>query len=131
MERGEALLDAITDDVMRNLNPNDDDCWHCGGEGYTHDCFDGFCEEAEIGCEDCSRECPECVLFKGKIAKAIREEVIKTNDVHVATAWLKSIGRWDDSITPERVQSELAAAAKPPADLSQILGEALRKEQQK
>lgn len=111
MERGEILLDAITDDVMHRLNPSGEDCWHCGGEGYVHDCFDGFCEHAEDGCEDCSRRCPECVIHKGQVSKAVREEVIKTGDVAVATAWLKSIGRWDDSITPERVREELAKAA--------------------
>ena len=36
------------------------DCWHCGGEGFIADCFDGFCEAAEYGCEDCTRPCPEC-----------------------------------------------------------------------
>jgi hypothetical protein len=129
MDRGEAILDAIQDDVAMRLNPNGEECWHCGGEGYTHDCVDGFCEDAEIGCEDCSRPCPECVLFKGQVAKAVREQVIKCNDVEVATAWLKSIGRWNDSITPERVRDELAKAATQP-DLSKILGDALRKAQE-
>lgn len=114
MERGEALLDAITDDVMRSLNPNDDDCWHCGGEGYTHDCFDGFCEMAEEGCEDCSRQCIECAIYNGKVAKAVREEVIKTGDVDTAIAWLKSIGRWNDTITRDRVADELAKASAAP-----------------
>ena len=40
------------------------DCWHCGGEGFIADCFDGFCEAAEYGCEDCTRSCPECARPK-------------------------------------------------------------------
>ena len=111
--RGKIMLDMIMEDVERQLNPNDDDCWHCGGEGYTHDCFDGFCEMAEEGCEDCSRRCPECAIHKANVAKAVREEVIKSGDVDIATAWLKHIGRWRDDITPERVREELDRAASP------------------
>jgi hypothetical protein len=113
MTRGERILDYIYDDVDRELNPNQEDCWHCGGEGYTFDCFDGCCLDADVGCEECSRECVECKIYAGKRAKAIREEVIKTNDVEVAIAWLKSIGRWRDGITEEQVKTELAAANSP------------------
>lgn len=42
-------------------NPHyDDTCPCCGGDGYIFDCFDGFCENADIGCDDCTRPCPEC-----------------------------------------------------------------------
>lgn len=112
MTRGEAILDAIRDDVDRRLNPHDDECWHCGGEGFTHDCFDGFCESAEEGCEDCTRVCPECAIHAANVAKAVREEVIKSGDLDVATAWLKSIGRWQDNFTPERLRREMADAAE-------------------
>lgn len=37
-----------------------DECPCCGGEGVIFDCFDGFCEDAEYGCDDCTRPCPEC-----------------------------------------------------------------------
>jgi hypothetical protein len=110
-DRGQIMLDMIKEDVERRLNPNDDECWYCGGEGYTHDCFDGFCESAEEGCEDCSRPCPECAIHTARVAKAVREEVIKTGSVDIATAWLKSIGRWTDDITPERLRKELAEAS--------------------
>jgi hypothetical protein len=110
MERGERILEAIEDDVVMRLNPSGDECWYCGGEGYTHDCFDGFCEAAEYGCADCSRPCRECTIFNGRIAKAVREEVIKSGDAEVAVAWLKSIGRWNDGITMDRVRAELEAA---------------------
>lgn len=36
------------------------DCWQCGGEGQTFDCFDGFCIEAEYGCSLCTRNCDVC-----------------------------------------------------------------------
>lgn len=35
-------------------------CFMCGGEGFVSDCFDGFCEAAEDGCEDCTTACPNC-----------------------------------------------------------------------
>lgn len=38
----------------------DDDCANCGGEGYTHDCFDGFCLDADEGCDLCTRRCDWC-----------------------------------------------------------------------
>ncbi len=33
LERGTILLDAIYDDVDQRLNPDNEECWHCGGEG--------------------------------------------------------------------------------------------------
>lgn len=39
-----------------------DDCWYCGGDGFVFECFDGFCLDADVGCDDCTRECPECRL---------------------------------------------------------------------
>lgn len=36
------------------------DCWDCGGEGYIADCFDGFCMNAEEGCDFCTRACSTC-----------------------------------------------------------------------
>lgn len=47
---------------MPDYEDYDDDpgeCWNCGGEGFVWDCFDGFCVNAEDGCEDCTRPCPE------------------------------------------------------------------------
>lgn len=38
----------------------DSECSHCGGEGFIFECFDGFCEDADVGCDDCTRPCPEC-----------------------------------------------------------------------
>jgi hypothetical protein len=38
----------------------DDECPCCGGEGFIFDCFDGFCADADMGCDDCTRPCPEC-----------------------------------------------------------------------
>ena len=36
------------------------DCWRCGGEGETFDCFDGFCADADIGCDMCTKKCDIC-----------------------------------------------------------------------
>jgi hypothetical protein len=108
--RGQLILDAIEDEVHQRLNPSGDDCWYCGGDGYTFDCIDGCCEAADVGCEECTRDCIECRIFKRDLLKAVREEVIKSGDVEVATAWLKSIGRWHDGITDEQIRAELASA---------------------
>ena len=107
--RGEILLDAIYDEIDQALNPDQEDCWYCNGEGYTYDCIDGCCIDAESGCEDCARPCMECMIYKRKRNRAIREEVIKSDDVDIARAWLKSIGRWRDDITDEQIRTQLAA----------------------
>lgn len=39
---------------------DDDECPSCGGEGFISNCFDGFCADAEVGCDDCTVICPEC-----------------------------------------------------------------------
>lgn len=82
--RGRMLLDFICDEVDHRLNPGGEDCWYCGGEGVTFDCFDGFCLDSDVGCEDCTRDCPECRTHKHNYLKAVREEVIRTNDIDVA-----------------------------------------------
>lgn len=110
---GEILLDMIFDEADQHLNPNGEECWHCGGEGATYDCIDGCCEDAESGCEKCERPCIECKLYAGRRAKFVHEEVIRSNDVRIATAWLKNIGRWHDGITEEQIKEQLAAAAIP------------------
>ena len=48
----------------------DDDCWACGGEGYVADCFDGFCINAEDGCELCMRRCDFCNSAKDRAAQS-------------------------------------------------------------
>lgn len=108
---GELLLEAIYDDVDQSLNPDNDECWYCGGDGATYDCIDGFCADPESGCADCYRPCPECVIYNGKRAKAVREAVIASGNTDIAIAWLKKIGRWSDDITRERVAAELQAAS--------------------
>lgn len=111
-ERGEMMLAAIYDDVDRALNPEGDECWHCGGEGYVHDCIDGFCNDSEVGCEDCTQRCPECVIHDRARAKAVRKAVVTSGDIELAAAWIKSVGRWDDGITMERIGAELDAAKR-------------------
>lgn len=109
--RGERILEAIEEEVMQRLNPSGEDCPECGGEGYTYDCFEEFaCIDPESGCEDCARRCRWCAELKHDRLKAVREEVIKSNDVDVATAWLKDIGRWRDGITEDQIRAELIKA---------------------
>lgn len=52
-----------------DFDMDDRDCNECGGEGFVHDCFDGFCVDAEDGCDDCTRACPECARAKRERAK--------------------------------------------------------------
>lgn len=108
-DRGDVLLGCIYDEVDREINPSGDDCSFCGGEGVTYDCFDGCCIDAEEGCEDCARKCVECVIFNGKRSRLVREAVIKSDDIDIAKAWLKSIGRMTPDVTDERIRAELAA----------------------
>lgn len=109
MNRGEQILEAIEDEVLQRLNPSGEDCPECGGDGYTYDCFEEFaCIDPESGCQDCARRCRGCAELKHDRLKAVREEVIKADDVEVATAWLKDIGRWREGITDEQIKAELA-----------------------
>ncbi|MDW9762179.1 hypothetical protein GOB02_21820 [Sinorhizobium meliloti] len=38
----------------------DGGCFNCGGEGFVFDCFDGCCEDADSGCDLCTRNCDVC-----------------------------------------------------------------------
>ena len=110
-DRGEAILDAVFDDVNQRLNPNGDECWYCGGEGETYDCIDGCCVDAESGCPDCALPCLECRIYAARKAKMVREEVIRIGDIDVAVAWLKHVGRWHEGISPDRILGSLKVAA--------------------
>jgi hypothetical protein len=101
--RGEVLLNLVYDEVEQRMNPGQEECGACGGEGYTYDCFDGCCVDAESGCEECARPCVECRMHRLAFLKAVREEVIRSDDLELAIAWLKKIGRWRDSITPAQI----------------------------
>jgi hypothetical protein len=99
LDRGEVLLEFIEDEVRQRLNPDDEDCWNCGGEGYTADCIDGCCADAESGCELCSRDCVECKINEITFKKCVRIEVLRTLDLDIAIAWLKSRDKWSDGFT--------------------------------
>lgn len=103
------VLDALYEDAHRELNPNDDECWNCGGEGYTADCFDGCCEDAESGCEDCSRPCPECARFKADIERYVRVQVLRSFDVPLARAWISRKGRAKEGQTDQFILANLHA----------------------
>lgn len=46
---------------MEHDDPYDDgSCGNCGGEGFTFDCIDGCCEDAEMGCDLCTSPCSWC-----------------------------------------------------------------------
>lgn len=107
--RGELLLGFIRDQVAQDLNPNDEECPFCGGEGATFDCFDGCCASADSGCQDCTRPCPECRMHEANITRAVRLEVLRTLDVDIAIAWLKSERKWSGSFTRDKVLLNLHA----------------------
>ena len=110
ISREDHILDHIYDEVHHDLNPSDDDCPECGGEGYIADCFDGLCSDAESGCEECMRRCVECARFETAIRKAVRLEVLKLMDVDVAIAFARRTNRWSDKITRTAVLVGLHAA---------------------
>lgn len=60
-DEAEAELRAYDDwDDHDPSDWDDEDCWNCGGEGYISDCFDGMCEDADSGCDECTRRCDVC-----------------------------------------------------------------------
>jgi hypothetical protein len=86
------LLNAIYDDAHRELNPNDDDCWNCGGEGF----LEGECTCGEDTCcclEPEAPPCPECRLFDAKIERYVRVQVLRAFDIPLAVAWARRKGR--------------------------------------
>jgi hypothetical protein len=99
LDRGEVLLEFIEDEVRQRLNPDNEDCWHCGGEGETFDCIDGCCLDADSGCELCKRDCLECRINEITFKKSVRIEVLRTLDIDIAIAWLKSRDKWSDRLT--------------------------------
>jgi len=103
----EIMLDMIYDDVDQQLNPDHEECPTCGDDGYISDCFDGCCVDAEYGCDDCTRRCPECARYNARRQNAIKAEVIKLNRVDVAREWLKAVDRWHPDITDQQIQKEL------------------------
>lgn len=107
LETGESALSMIADEIDREMNPNNEECWYCSGEGETFDCIDGCCANAEDGCYICRRVCPECLYTKAERAKKLRYSVIELGNVYVAAAWIKSVGRWNDDITAERIMDEM------------------------
>lgn len=109
-DRATRILDAIYDEVHFELNPSDEECFACGGEGETYDWIDGCCEDAESGCPDWARPCSECKQFDIMVRKRVRLEVLKMLDVDVAIAFARRTNGWSDKITREAVLLSLHAA---------------------
>jgi hypothetical protein len=42
---------------VSDVDYDDGECPICGGEGFTFDCFDDCCADADIGCDDCTMLC--------------------------------------------------------------------------
>ncbi|ASP64428.1 hypothetical protein [Sinorhizobium meliloti] len=64
-----ACIKRVNDEAQAELDAYDfgydddvyeDECFNCGGEGYVSDCFDGCCEDADSGCDLCTRRCDVC-----------------------------------------------------------------------
>jgi hypothetical protein len=43
---------------------DDGGCGNCCGEGFVYDCFDGFCADADYGCDKCMMPCHWCNPLK-------------------------------------------------------------------
>lgn len=42
---------------MHDPRDDDNECPICGGEGFMFHCFDDCCEDADVGCDDCTQPC--------------------------------------------------------------------------
>jgi hypothetical protein len=73
---------------------DDDTCQTCGGDGFVHDCIDGCCLDVEIGCDDCTRRCPDCAMEEYRRLRAERVAMLRALDVDRAIAFAKLTGRW-------------------------------------
>ena len=104
------LLNAIYEDAQRELNPSDEECWNCGGEGYTYDCIDGCCEDAESGCEQCASRCRECVHFEASIERYVRVQVLRSLDIPLARAYARRKGRLKEQHSDQHILANLHAA---------------------
>lgn len=103
------LLNALYDDARRELNPSDEECWNCGGDGYWYDCIDGCCEDAESGCELCARRCAECAQFERDIERYVRVQVLRSMDLKLARAWIARKGRLKEMHTDQFILANLHA----------------------
>lgn len=57
----------------------DDKCPCCGGEGFIFECFDGFCEDCDIGCDDCTRSRPACSRAASTAKRKIKQRLATPN----------------------------------------------------
>lgn len=57
IETGDLCKQCFIDDQIFS---NDEDCGQCDGSGYTYDCIDGCCVNAEDGCHLCEQRCDFC-----------------------------------------------------------------------
>lgn len=57
---------------------DDDDCPNCGGTGFVYDCIDGFCADAESGCDLCERRCDWCSPRQAAPARGPHQWVAST-----------------------------------------------------
>lgn len=111
-DRGEILLECIEQEIDQRLNPSGEDCPDCGGDGWIYCCFEEWaCVDPEGGCKDCERRCMECARHKHARLQAIRCEVIKSDDIDIARAWLKEHGRLTNDVTDDVIRAEMAKAA--------------------
>jgi len=117
-ERLEQLKSAAEHFLDRG-NIDNGDCWNCGGEGYTFDCFDGCCEDADVGCDDCTRRCFECARREYDAKRADRIAILRALDIDLGIGWLVSIGRFDPRISRETVLVNLHAGRTRSPEFSQ------------
>lgn len=94
-------------DVAAPSAGDEEECWHCGGEGWTYDCIDGCCEDAEEGCELCAQQCVECVRRVRDELRAERVAILRALDVDLAIGWLYGYSSRRESLTRADVLREL------------------------
>lgn len=81
-------------------------CPECGDEGFIWRCFDGFCLDAEEGCDDCTYPCPVCTRPKqNKIIEGLREVLGEALEKHAERAANQATSNGENDLNPKGKES--------------------------
>ena len=79
-----------------------DTCGQCDGEGWTFDCWDGLCVNAEDGCALCMQRCDFCNPRKASAIEAATAGETGTGSTEGESATRDSGGRPDNIQEPNQ-----------------------------
>lgn len=118
--KSQFLLSAIYEDAHRELNPSDEECPHCGGEGF----IDGECTCGEDCCccaEPDPPRCTECARFERNVERYVQIQVLRAMDIPLTRAWAfrRGSGVWAHNSSDAIVLRELHAGRTRCKDFSE------------